>query len=577
MKRTVYLFPLLAGICSLVLALTGCQQSVEAGEVSLLYADGTAVVTPLSLELEENVKLTLDSGAGSYSVKTVSVSDRHVVSAAWVEGTLLVGAQELGESTITLTLSGKGGERTVTLPVLVQLPGLPLTLEPVVGTTGSVAYDGENESVTLYPGTGGVLAITTDPEATLSLEKVPEEFVTAELSLGMLRLQGVQAGSGELVLIARREGYADTRCTLNILVAQRPLTVEITGDDYGQEGLVLEVGKHSSVKIMADPDDALMAYSSDNPAITVTSSRNVFTFSCADVTQGKVTFTVTRNGYDPLTVEIPVQVIAKKTPLTLRSADGNPHRISLSQGNRAQVYLLADSDTQVELLYPETLLSVERVGESLFIQGLTPGEGTIWVKGTRQGHYENVQRIDCTVYGPTLTLTADVEALEAEMGRKASVALDCSMEDASLSVSISRGVARVSIRDGVLLVDPQEEGEAVLTVTAQAEGYEAVSVSIPLVVVSPRIELSAPESTVTTTVGSTHTIPFTCTPKDAAIEVGIRERVANVYYREGQLYIEALEAGETVITITARKEGYRTVNLGIPLTVLAVEETPPGE
>ena len=263
-----------------------------------------------------------------------------------------------------------------------------------------------------------------------------------------------------------------------------------------------------------------------------------------------------------------------------------PESETLKVGEQKEISLSLSAAVTATYTHAASNANVEVAGASprngiyrLRITGVEPGETTITVTATAAGYQTATATIPVMVDVRPLAWTDVPESETVTFGEEKEVSLSLS-EPVAATYTHSASNANVEVagaspRAGTyrLRITGREPGETVITVTAMAAGYQTATVTFPLTVELQSLSWTDVPESETIEVGERKEISlalsapvdadYTHSATNANVELTGESPRAGTY----RLRITGLNAGETIVAVTAMAHGYETATAAFPLTV----------
>ena len=393
-----------------------------------------------------------------------------------------------------------------------------------------------------------------------------------------LEITGVQAGETTVTVTAMAEGYVTATATFPVTVELRPLAWTNLPTE-----IELEVGDQETVNLQLNAlvlPELQMEPSNTNVAVSAECVLGACEMTVVGLAAGEsvITVTATAEGYTGATGEINVTV--RLRPLEWTNI---PDEVEVELSRQEMVRLRLSREVLPEFRVETSNDNVAahgecRVGEcELIIAGIDAGETRVTVIATADGYTEAREEIAVTVTLRRLEWTDLPDEIELDVGSEVTARLRLSQPvrpDLEVDVSNRNVAAFAECRTGVceLTVEALFEGESVITLTATADGYTEARGEIAVTVTLRRLEWTDLPGEIELEVGSEVTARLRLSQPvrpDLEVDVSNRNVTAFAECRTGvcELTVEALLEGESVITFTAKADGYTEARGEIAVTV----------
>lgn len=168
---------------------------------------------------------------------------------------------------------------------------------------------------------------------------------------------------------------------------------------------------------------------------------------------------------------------------------------------------------------------------------------------------------------------ASIDDLSLVYGEETALEISVNPADARLSVSVGNEDIAEALLEGTTLVITAGErlGVTNITITASKRGYQEETKFFRVMVSAGNNEEEITIESIddlSLAVGDEDTVEICTDPEDAELSVEVEnESIAEATLDGGTIYISALSAGSTTITVTAEKEGYSPGEESFTVTV----------
>ena len=436
--------------------------------------------TEISLSLSSAVAATYSHSASNANVTIAGESPRAGIYRLQVTGV------EPGETTITVTATAAGYQTaTATFPVMVDVRPLAWTDIPESET---VRF-GEQKEISLS------LSEPVTATYTHSASNANVEVTGASPQAGTYRLQvtGVEPGETDITVTATAAGYETATATFPVRVDARPLAWTDV-----PESATVRFGEQTEISLsLSEPVAATYMHFASNANVEITGANpqaGTYRLRITGVEPGETDITVTAMaaGYETATATFPLTVELQSLSWT-----DVPESETIKVGERKEISLSLSAAVAATYEHSVSDGIVEIAGESsgagtyrLRITGVEAGETAITVTAMAHGYETATASFPLTVELRTLEWSVLPEEIEMEVGEERTVQLELnSLVLPELEIEMPEdfvaAAAECVIGACEMTVRGLAGGEAVITVTAIADGYTEATGDIEVFVEDP--------------------------------------------------------------------------------------------
>lgn len=303
-----------------------------------------------------------------------------------------------------------------------------------------------------------------------------------------IKIEGISAGTDNLVITAQADGYKENSANVAITVEDRPITTLTLDSESGS------CTWGESVSVIANTNASAISVT-DNNSDVATSSVDGFNITFNALKSGTATFTITSQAEDAEAVSVTYTLTVNQKEVTITVDEeskslyvGSAGTISLETNGSA--YEAVSSDNEVISITESGALAEGKA--TISFSALKEGSASITITATGDDMITatKVVSINSLALGAT-DLSLDKNSLELYAGFSGTVNATTSAETISVTDNNS-DIATSSVEGKVITINALAVGTATFTVSAQAEGKVVTTAEISVVITEqPTTELSS--------------------------------------------------------------------------------------
>ena len=280
-----------------------------------------------------------------------------------------------------------------------------------------------------------------------------------------------------------------------------------------------------------------------------------------------ITVAISVDGYEEFSYTKEIEILPPQARFNL--TDENLIDIDKVKAVRYE-YDITD-DTNIELIYDEDNLHINKGNKYLTVKGLRESSGEIKVRAYGDGLSESTTTIPYRVTKDKIRLNITKEKIPNTLKRNITINIGAIPENASISCTVSdSSILNAEIDNGGLRLSPLKDGEVKLTFSVTAKDYEEFIIEKDIYVDCPDIILSVKDDSIELNEGEKITVAIKKAPI-SNMDLSIKVTNDNICLAElnqaNNLNITAKAVGETEIVIEGTKKGYTPYTLIIPVSV----------
>jgi beta-galactosidase len=257
----------------------------------------------------------------------------------------------------------------------------------------TVSIEGADDVTDLKTGADTTRVLTTDPaDAVISAVSGNPDAATVSVAGHTLTVAGVAAGTAEITVTARKDGYADGTATFRVIVTD-PVVITIEGADDVAD---LKTGADTTRTLTTDPADAEISAVSGNPdAATVSVAGHTLTVIGVAAGTAVITVTAQKDGYASGTAAFRV-IVTDPVVIAIEGADDVADLKTGADTTRTLTTDPADAVISAVSGNPDAAI-VSVAGHTLTITGVAAGTAEITVTAQKDGYADGTAAFRVTV------------------------------------------------------------------------------------------------------------------------------------------------------------------------------------
>ncbi len=567
----------------IMVMITGCgKEQVESKSLSIedivvTEVGSNRVGSQIKLELNNPTQIDLELPEGVEGVDVSSSSGIEIVQEA---GVYTIVSSQVGQGSITFDIMYGAVEEsyktmlyTITTETISNQVGISLkTVPQAVHSDGTKLASYVDNLVTMDVGASIAIPIeslNTPDEITLATNN---ENISAVVEEDTLQINGLVAGNSKLEITAVAEDYEPTILTVDVQVIAAPATIAINSPIGEQiESITIEQGETLNLQVGYEPVGATVGGAFDEDIFSAELVNNQLTVTGVNIGTGQLILTAEAEGYSQGRVEVMVEVTPTKLPLSLSAS-----RVDLTLNNSKTVNVDTLKGTTTTLEVNSDVFTAELVGNTITITPIKTGSGTITVKTTAEGYYDNSSEIAVSVGESPIILTATSQNITANVGSSTQVTLTANPSNVSYDYSSLNGTLQINHTGNQLLITPTVAGTDALIITATANGYTTAQIRIDVTANTPALNLSLTDNSVNISPDGEVWVGLTTDPNVTLdVKSSSNDIYAEIVGSDIYLYAYTSGAGKTAtVTVTATKADYASVSKTIQVQVDKAQATP---
>lgn len=255
------------------------------------------IVSPEQLNIIQGQQgvLNIDTDAETYSIVSKNLGIATIES-----DKKTVNGVRVGSTTIEITAQAEGKSEAIkTITVNVEEAAKP--------EIESVSVEPANISIAANDSATSI--VVTKPEGTtIEAQSDDQGVVTAEVQDSSVQVTPVAKGSANITITVKKDTFADKVITVPVTINDPKIKAQVTPESVNVKA---DAGNQTLNVNVQDITDATIAARSENPEFASVESQGASTI-IAPKSEGstKIIFTISKEGYQELTIEVPFVVTA---------------------------------------------------------------------------------------------------------------------------------------------------------------------------------------------------------------------------------------------------------------------------